>query len=319
LYRFPLYVRITLKKRVRLMFSSLDMFETYLKVEKNASSLTVAGYRSDLLQFIEYLSGLLQVEAEELLPGGVNHLVVRQYLAHLQKKGLARTSIARKIAALRSFFRYLCREQLAEVNPAKAVSTPKLEKRLPTFLYAQDVALLLGTPDPGTALGLRDRALLELTYGSGLRVSEVVGLNVDDLDLGVGYARVFGKGAKERVVPVGSHSAAALELYLERGRPQLLQPVGREDALFLNRFGVRLTSRGVRDLVCRHVAKLALACHVSPHTLRHSFATHMLDGGADLRTVQELLGHVKMSTTQIYTHVTRQRLKDVYRSTHPRA
>jgi integrase/recombinase XerC len=315
----PLYVRISRKKRVRLMLDSLDMFEVYLKVEKNASSLTIAGYRSDLLQFIEYVAGLLGVEAEALRPTEVNHLVVRRYLAHLQQKGLARTSIARKVAALRSYFRYLCREQVVEANPAKAVSTPKLEKKLPSFLYQQDVNRLLEAPDPGTALGLRDRSLLELTYGSGLRVGEVVRLNIDDLEFDAGYVRVFGKGAKERVVPLGSKSVTALELYLEKGRPELLKPGREEQALFLNCFGGRLTSRGVRDLVSRHLAKLALACHVSPHTLRHSFATHMLDGGADLRTVQELLGHVKMSTTQIYTHVTRQRLKDVYSSTHPRA
>lgn len=301
------------------MLELLNMFEIYLQVEKNASPATISGYRQDILQFAEFLAAREQVEPDEIQIAGIDHRAVRQYLALLQEKGLARTSIARKIAALRSFFRYLCREQLATANPAKAVSTPKLDKRLPAFLYSQDVDKLLSAPDPETPLGLRDRALFEVAYGSGLRVSELVGLNLDDLDLEVGYTRVFGKGAKERVVPLGSHSVSALRLYLEKGRPRLLNPERRENAVFLNRFGGRLTARGVRDLCRRHTEKLALSCHVSPHTLRHSFATHLLDGGADLRSVQELLGHVKMATTQIYTHVTRQRLKDVYRSTHPRA
>ena len=300
------------------MYTYLDNFIVYLKVEKNASPRTQESYQSDIWQFTDFLAEELDVPGEHVTPKQVDHLVVRKYLALLQKKGLHRSTIARKLAGIRSFFRYLCREEIIIINPMLRISTPKLEKRLPEFLYEDEITLLLEAPDSGTPAGLRDKAILEVLYSSGLRVSELVGLDIADIDMEMEYVRAMGKGSKERVVPLGSYAIRAVNRYLKEGRT-LLQGNQVTGALFLNRSGGRLTARSVRDIVAKYVKQVSIQRKISPHTLRHSFATHLLDRGADLRSVQELLGHVKMSTTQIYTHVTKQKLKSVYEKTHPRA
>ena len=299
------------------MYAFLDNFIIYLKVEKNASPRTVEGYQHDIWQFIDFLSEELKITGERLSPDCVNHLVVRKHLALLQRNGLKRTTIARKMASLRAFFRFLNREEIIATNPIVEVATPKLQKRLPTVLYQDEVWALVQAPITRTPAGLRDRAILELLYSSGLRVSELVGVDIGGIDLAVGYVRVMGKGSKERIVPVGSFAIEAINHYLNTGRPSLVK--GGSKALFLNKDGGRLSTRSVRNIVDKYVEQISLQRKISPHTLRHSFATHLLDGGADLRSVQELLGHVKMSTTQIYTHVSKERLMAVYEKNHPRA
>lgn len=296
---------------------ALDAFQNYLKVHRSSSSLTNVAYQQDIFQFTMFTASVLQKDPGAIIPADIDYKVVRQFLSWLTRNGYKKSTVARKLASLRSFFRFLQQEQLADTNPVHLISTPKQDKRLPGFLYYEEVKQLLATPDSDTVLGSRDRALLEFIYSSGIRVSEVVSLDVSALDIPLGYIKVMGKGAKERMVPFGSVAARALAQYIDKSRPRLLTDA--ETALFLNHRGGRLTSRGVRYIVDKHVKQAALSQKVSPHTLRHSFATHMLDEGADLRVVQELLGHVSLSTTQIYTHVTKQRLKYVYKNTHPRA
>jgi integrase/recombinase XerC len=297
----------------------LEQFTAYLKVEKNVSPHTLEGYSHDLLEFAYFLAEQKSCQIEELKPDEVEYPSVRQFLAVLQKKGLKKTTIARKLASLRSFFRFLSREELVTRNPVKHVETPKLEKKIPRFLYYQQIERLFNAPG-NTPQGQRDKAILETIYAGGLRVSELVGLDINAIDFSIGYARVFGKGAKERVVPLGKPALEALKIYLDHGRTVLAaKSAAQQTAVFLNKYGTRLTARSIRNIVKKYVDKVSLEEKISPHTLRHSFATHLLDGGADLRSVQELLGHVKMSTTQIYTHVTKARMKSVYQKTHPRA
>lgn len=292
----------------------IDIYLRYQRVEKNASIHTIQNYERDLRQFLSFLSA---GERPDLL--AVNKASLRRYLAHLQKQGYARSSIARKLSSLRSFFRFLVREGVCEQNPLERVDTPRREKRLPKFLYEDDCVELLSAPDD-SLLGKRDRAILELLYATGIRVAELVGLDLHDLDYRLGYVRVYGKGAKERIVPVGRQACEAVLDYLGDARPKLLSSgLSGERALFVNRLGSRLTDRSVRRLVDKYVAQISLTSDISPHTLRHTFATHMLNHGADLRSVQELLGHVSVSTTQLYTHVTKEKLKSVYRQAHPRA
>jgi len=300
------------------MYSYLDSFIIYLRVEKNASPRTVESYQHDIWRFIDFMSAEYGMPGEKLDPAAVDHLLVRRHLGLLQRSGLKRTSIARKMASLRAFFRYLTREEILSVNPLVQVSIPKLEKRLPEVLSQDGAWALVQAPDSGNPAGLRDRAILEVLYSSGLRVSELVGLDVGDIDLSMTYVRVMGKGARERVVPLGSYAVAALTLYLAEGRPHLGKKCPTK-ALFLNKYGGRLTARSIRNIIDKYVEQVSIRTKVSPHTIRHSFATHLLDGGADLRSVQELLGHVKMSTTQIYTHVSRDKLLSVYEKSHPRA
>ncbi len=300
------------------MYIWLDNFIIYLKVEKNASPRTMDSYQTDIWQFIDFLAEEFKMPGEQVSPQQVDHLVIRKHLALLQRSGLKRTTIARKMASLRAFFRYLSREAIITANPLTHVSTPKVEKRLPEVLSQDGAWALVQAPDTAAPAGLRDRAILEVLYSCGLRVSELVGLDTGDIDLSLGYVRVMGKGSKERVVPIGSYAITALERYLANGRPFL----GKGDPgkpLFLNKDGGRLTARSIRNIVDKYVEQVSIQFKMSPHTLRHSFATHLLDGGADLRSVQELLGHVKMSTTQIYTHVSKERLLQVYEKTHPRA
>jgi integrase/recombinase XerC len=295
---------------------AFEQLLVHLKVERNTSNLTLVAYQTDLVQFQTFLAEQLGIEAEQLEVDQLAAREVRNYLGSLRESGLKRTTMARKLASLRTLCKYLCREQILESNPLKRVGSPKLGKPLPHFLYQEQLKILLEAPDVKTTSGQRDRAILETIYSSGLRVSELAGLNLLDIDFGMGYVRVFGKGAKERIVPLGSYAARAIQVYL--ATREEFGPDSTQQALFLNRQGTRLSARSVRRLVDKYVEQTCLQGHISPHTLRHSFATHLLDQGADLRSVQELLGHVKLSSTQIYTHVTKERLKEVYTRFHPR-
>jgi len=290
------------------MKEGIEQFCRYLEVERNASAHTVAAYRSDLEQFAAFAAGQ-GVPA----PEAVDHLMIRRYLAQLHK-GLAKSSIGRKLSALRALFRFLLRQGRLEKNPAELVGTPKKEQRLPFHLNIDQVTALVTAPAESSGLPLRDRAVLETLYSCGIRVSELTGMNVGDLDLAGGLARVLGKGGKQRLVPVGACAREALRAYLdERGAPPPLAP------LILNARGGRLTRRSVARIVDAHMLLIAAMRKVSPHTLRHTFATHLLEGGADLRAIQELLGHASLSTTQKYTHVSIDRLMEVYDRAHPKA
>jgi len=302
---------------MKLLSHYIAEFFLYLKIEKNVSPHTLQNYGSDIKWFIEFLAskGLGEVSPVE-----VNTVLIRAYLGDLKTKEYARRTIARRIAALRSFFRYLCREDVIVDNPFRGLRTPKLERLLPTFLDKVQMEHLLLLPD-GTLLGRRDAAVLELLYASGMRVGELAGLQVKDVDLFNRNVLIYGKGSKERIVPIGKIAAHVLEYYLAAVRPRLCSSpaVAAHSVLFVNRRGGPLTDRSVRRILDKYVAVMALGKQISPHSIRHSFATHLLDNGADLRCVQELLGHVNLSTTQIYTHLSKEKLKSVYRNTHPRA
>ena len=291
-------------------------------MEKNASPRTIESYQKDLFNGLDFFSAVLKKEDNDVVPDDIDHQVFRHYLAHLRSQGLARTTAARRLAAWRSFYRYLLREKVIQENFLARVMSPKLEKRLPRFLYEGEAQILVEAPDLKHPLGIRDRALLELLYAGGLRINELVMLDLWDLDLGAGYVRVMGKRAKERLVPLGSQAVKALRKYLTDARPRILANAAEKkinNAVFLNRWGDRLSARGSRKILNKYAEKINLERKISPHTLRHSFATHLINAGADLRSVQELLGHTRLSSTQIYTHVTGERLKQVYRKAHPRA
>ena len=294
----------------------LTQYLEYIQGTKNVSPHTVSNYRRDIEQFVEFLRRL---STGDFMFNAVDVLLARRYLASLVGKDYSRKTIARNIAALRSFFRYLCRVQVVDSNPFVGIRTPKLERRVPQFLDVPELDDLLKLP-PATVLGRRDSALLELLYGAGVRVSELVGLSLQNIDLSEQYILVFGKGSKERIIPIGRLAVKAISSYLQESRPVLLrkQPE-KTDALFLNHTGTPLSDRSVRRILDKYVTRLAVHKRVTPHTLRHSFATHLLDKGADLRSVQELLGHVSLKTTQVYTHVSSERLVSVYRNAHPRA
>lgn len=293
----------------------LDRFLIHLNVSKNASPLTLQAYRNDLIQFLE----LEKINQAELID--VNHLTIRRYLAWLKEKGYSRRSIARKLSATRSFLFFLRKEGLVENGRWTGVSRPKIEKNLPRFLYQHEVLALLEAPDSRSALGFRDRTLLELIYASGLRVSELVNLQLSSLQLEARLVKLHGKGNKERIVPMGTIASGLIKEYLEKIRPLLAgkNNDGRDyTELFLNKHGRPLSDRGVRYIFRKYIQQVSHKEGISPHSLRHSFATHLLEGGADLRVVQEMLGHVSISTTQIYTHITREHLSEVYRSAFPR-
>lgn len=303
-----------------MLFQHIDSFLNHLRVEKSASILTIISYKTDLIQFFQFLAEKEKQPVEQLANDTLNHKSVREYLACIQNMGFSKATAARKLAALRSFVRYLCRQNILAENPIAAVSTPKQEKKLPKFLYNQEIDMLMKAPDLTKPSGIRDKAILETLYASGIRVSELVGLDISKLDFQEEYIKVYGKGNKERLVPLGRKAKEALQLYLKRSRPFFIKQDSDSeiDAVFLNRFGGRLSSRAVRDVLNKYVDAIALNQKISPHTLRHSFATHLLNNGADLRSVQELLGHVKLSTTQIYTHLTKDNIKIIYNNTHPR-
>lgn len=290
---------------------ALSLFAGY-QSSQNRSEHTVVAYQTDLGQFFRFVAQEQGLEPEILTVDSIDVYIVRSFLGVLAEHGLARKSMARKLASLRSFFKFLCRKELLKINPVQRVASPKLGRKLPHFLYLDQVEGLLRATDCSNLLGCRDRVILELLYGSGLRVSELIGLNRESLDLESGLIRVLGKGNKERVVPVTNYAIEAIGAYLE-------MRVDHHRALLLNYQGSRLSDRSVRRILDKLVSKISLEQHVNPHMLRHSFATHLLDGGADLRSVQELLGHQKLSSTQIYTHLTRERLKEVFTEAHPRA
>ena len=286
----------------------IDKFINYLRVERNASVHTITNYAVDLDMFKAFLG--------DRDIGAVDHLALRRFLAELRTKNYAKRTVARKLASLRSLFRFLYREGLIKKNPITAISTPKLDKKLPVFLDVDKVAKLLQCPPDDSVVGLRDRALMETLYSTGIRVSELVGLDVDDVDFISGVVKVFGKGRKERIVPIGEPALKAIRKYTDKRQEEKVKD---SDAVFLNKSGRRLTDRSVRRVINKHIRTCGMVEKISPHSLRHSFATHLLDRGADLRSVQELLGHMNLSTTQIYTHVTMDRLKTVYDKAHPRA
>ncbi|KJS45933.1 MAG: recombinase XerC [Peptococcaceae bacterium BRH_c23] len=290
---------------------ALGLFAGY-QYSQNRSEHTVVAYQTDLGQFFRFAAQEQGLEPELVTVESIDVYIVRSFLGVLAEHGLARKSMARKLASLRSFFKFLCRQELLKINPVQRVASPKLGRKLPHFLYLDQVEGLLRAPDCSKLLGCRDRVILELLYGSGLRVSELIGLNRENLDLESGLIRVLGKGSKERIVPVTNYASQAIEGYLGMRTDQ-------QRSLLLNYQGSRLSDRSVRRILDKLVAKVSLEQHVNPHMLRHSFATHLLDGGADLRSVQELLGHQKLSSTQIYTHLTRERLKEVFTRAHPRA
>lgn len=290
----------------------LNEFLDYARVERGLARNTILAYRSDIAHFLAFLQ-----KRSFAVPAGLRDGMIA-YLLELQRMGLSAATVARRTAALKSFFGFLTRLDYLPDDPAAELSSPKLIQRLPRVLTPQEVERILTAPRPNTPAGLRDRAMLELAYASGLRVSELVGLDVDSVNLEAGYVRVFGKGARERVVPVGRAARQSLRDYLRRGRPILCGRC-RGKALFLNRRGERMTRQGFWKLLKRYAQAAGINKNLSPHTLRHSFATHMLENGADLRVVQELLGHADISTTQIYTHLTGRRLREVYELAHPRA
>lgn len=292
-----------------------DEFLTYLAVERGASPNTVAAYRRDLRAYVEFLAAEGVTE-----PGAVAREHVTAFLTSLRERGLAPSTVERKVAALRSFDRFLVREGVTENHPTALLPLPKVPAHLPDVISVEEADRLLSQSFEQGPRGARDRAVLEVLYGCGLRVGELVSLDLEDVDLSEGFLRVFGKGGRERVVPIGGAAARALEAYLRAGRPGLRAAKAlRQDpgAVFLNRRGGRLSRQSVHSLVRRHGARVGLELH--PHTLRHSCATHMLEGGADLRALQELLGHADISTTQVYTHVDMRHVREEYLSTHPRA
>ena len=290
----------------------IDAYIRYLRLERNASPHTLRNYRSDLVQFLGFLHDPASGSPARLK--GIDRLVIRGYMAALQERGVGKRSLSRKISALRSFFRFLRREGLLDDNPARQVWLPRVEKRLPSFLTREEVESLLAAPSSSTLLGLRDRAILETLYSTGIRVGALVAMNRGDVDLIGDLVRVREKGKKERLCPLGSWAVRALRDYLKA-----FPEGGSGDPFFVNRSGRRLGAASVRKLLDKYIKQAAIGKKITPHALRHSFATHLLNAGADLRAVQELLGHESLSTTQIYTHVSQERLKKVYDRTHPRA
>jgi integrase/recombinase XerC len=297
------------------MDADIDAFIKYLKIEKNSSSHTIDNYVRDIHHFMGFLKqqGIIHFAA-------VSYATVRVYLTQLYNQQYARKTVARKISCLRSFYRFMLREENVSENPFISTALPKQKKQLPKFLYYEELVQILSVCDKEGILGQRDLALLELLYGTGIRVSECCQINLADLDIDNKLVLVKGKGKKERYVPIGSYAIKAIENYLQNGRVELVKKQAiHTSALFVNHRGGRLTEMGVRTILDKIIKKASTTLHISPHTLRHTFATHLLNEGADLRSVQELLGHENLSTTQIYTHVTKEQLQKVYQSCHPRA
>lgn len=294
----------------------IENFEHYISIEKNLSLHTRRNYLSDLNQFKEFL----EREYPKIRYEAIDNTIIRSYLGFLYKKN-KKSSIARKLASLRTFFKFLLRAGVLKKNPASLVSTPRLEKHVPSFLSIDETFILLKMPDDTTPVGIRDKAIMEILYSSGVRVSELVEMNEGDLDLNLGIIKVMGKGRKERIVPIGSKAIEALNHYLETKKRRSKIPLSSSlnPPVFLNPRGGRLSTRSVARIINRYVEQCGLLKNISPHSLRHTFATHMLDAGADLRAIQELLGHVSLSTTQKYTHVSLDKLMEVYDKAHPKS
>jgi integrase/recombinase XerC len=315
------------------MIDHVKAFLKYLALNRNLSAHTVRAYESDLAQLLTHVSAASGIKRSELAPASLDRAAIRGFLAELQALGQSRSTAARKLAAIRTFLRYLRREELIASDPGALIGTPKREVRMPAHLSEEEMSHLLDAPDVSAPLGRRDQAVLELFYASGLRLSELAGLDVDDINLSARMVRVLGKGGKERLVPFNVTTASAIRTYLKDRELLVRQPPDpralsrrlqlrhqqRRNPLFVNYRGGPLTVRSIDRLVRRHVAAAGPQTGISAHALRHSFATHLLERGADLRAIQELLGHARLSTTQRYTHVNAAHLLDVYRRAHPRA
>jgi integrase/recombinase XerD len=290
----------------------VDRFLTHLAVERGASPNTVRAYSADLQRYLEW------AERNGVDPIGLNHRQMRRYLAELDRAGYARRTVARRLSAIRSLFAFLVAEGLTASDPSSVLLTPKIPSRLPRIVPTDVLDTMLGAPDESTPTGRRDAAILELLYATGARVSELAGLTLGSLDLAQGQLTLMGKGSKERLVPIHRAAVARLRTYLNEGRPSLVRP-NSGDAVFLSARGLPLSADAVRRLFKRYLDEAGGAHSLSPHAVRHTFATHLIERGADLRSVQELLGHVALSTTQIYTHLSMKRVQDVHRNAHPRA
>lgn len=300
----------------------IQEFLQHLQYERNMSAHTLRNYASDIDQFRTHLHGISK--GKDVPVETIDHLTIREWMAALHAANKKKTSIARKLASLRTFFQFLIREGLIEKNPAKLVATPRIERKLPSHLSMEDAVRFIETPDLGTDLGKRDRAILEFLYATGMRVSELVNLNIKDIDFREKLVRVTGKRKKQRVLPFADAALQALMYYLNEARSVFLNncPQGDRDdrAVFLNYQGTRITSRSIGRMIDKYIGICSdINKHISPHSLRHSFATHLLDSGADLRDIQELLGHARLSTTQIYTQVSMEKLIEVYDRAHPKA
>lgn len=295
------------------MDKHLQAFLEYLLVEKGLADNTLAAYKRDLKKFFRYLEGK---KAESL--ESVSRDTLSAYILYIRKKGESPATLARQIASLKGFFRFLCLEGVIETDPSLLLESPRLPQRLPRVLSESEVDNLLSIKESSKPAALRDKAMLETLYATGMRVSELVNLNMSQVDLDMEYVRCLGKGNKERIIPLGAVSVEALKQYLAYGRPKLLKNIS-EKAVFLNYLGKRMTRQGLWKILKRFARASGITRDITPHTLRHSFATHLLTNGADLRSVQELLGHADVATTQIYTHLTGSKLKEIYEKTHPRA
>lgn len=298
------------------MQAAVTRFLRFLSVERNAAPLTIKSYREDLAALVDYLQ---QAYGRLPAPGEITPLDLRGYVSAMHEAGYAKTSVSRRLASLRTFYKFAQREGLADSNPAKPLRNPRKDHKLPHFLSTDEIGKLLTTPPAMSNQGMRDRAILETMYSAGLRVSEVVGMNDGDLDLDEGVIRIRGKGRRERFSPVGSFASKALTRWLAKRQLSPKEPANELAPIFTNRFGRRLTTRSVARMLEKYLKTSGLDLRTSPHTLRHSFATHLLDRGADIRSVQELLGHKSLVTTQIYTHVSTSGLRAVYERAHPRA
>lgn len=295
------------------MHSWLENYSHYLSVEKGLARNTLESYRRDLQKFLKYLE-----KKKITAPQEIDRQAITDYLLTLKNEGRTPATISRNVASIRSFFNFLVQEGLLEDNPAQLVKAPRIEKKLPRVLTTKEIDQLLRQPRNDSHVGLRDKAMLELLYASGIRVSELVSLNVTDFSPEVGYLRCRGKGMKERIVPIGSVAVSYVQDYLHNCRQKMLKQ-NEEKALFLNHHGRRLTRQGFWKILKKYARQSNISGEITPHTLRHSFATHLLENGADLRSVQEMLGHSDISTTQIYTQITRRKIREVYDKTHPRA
>ncbi|MFM1652801.1 site-specific tyrosine recombinase XerD [Brevibacillus sp. B_LB10_24] len=291
----------------------IDHFTHYLAVEKGLAANTLESYQRDLVTYVSYLREQGVTRIEETTRGQIIG-----YLLMLQEKGRATATLSRNLASIRAFYQFLVRDRYLDKDPSIHLETPKIEKRLPKVLAVDEVERLLEGPVTSQPAGLRDKAMLELLYATGIRVSELVHLHVGDVNLDMGFLKCMGKGSKERIIPLGRTAIDVVRQYIMTGRPRLLKQKS-ETALFLNHLGKRITRQGFWKIIKKYAVQANIRAEITPHTLRHSFATHLLENGADLRSVQEMLGHADISTTQIYTHVTRTRIKDVYAKTHPRA
>ncbi len=293
----------------------LKHFLHYLAVERGLARNTLEAYERDLTSFLEYMSDKQGITTLDQ----VDRVHIVNYLMFLRESGRASSTVARTMTSIRSFFKFLVREQILAADPSIYMDTPKTDKKLPKVMNLEEVERLLDAPQVKEPAGIRDKAMLELLYASGIRVSELVSLNVGDLNLGMGFVRCIGKGSKERIIPLGRIALDWLDRYIQTARPKLLKGRLSEQALFVNRNGGRMTRQGFWKIIKQYGKEANIDKDITPHMLRHSFATHLLENGADLRAVQEMLGHSDISTTQIYTHVTKLRMKDVYNRTHPRA